>query len=142
MKAIERKCRKIWFAGVHLRDPWCIISGAQNAEAHHILGRNNWPLAYNMDFGVCLSPYWHRAVEGKEKISKEDAFDKMIARIIDVDGPRAEKILKMHNGPKPKVTEPDWHFILAWVKDQYKAIEDMKQWMDADIAQEHGRRYT
>lgn len=142
MKHIELQCRKIWFAGVHLRDPWCIISGAQNPEAHHVMGRNNWPLAFNMDFGVCLSPYWHRAVEGKEpKITKEEAFDEMIARIIDVDEPRAMKILKRREAPELKITEPNWPVVLKWVKRQYATIEAAKQYTE-DLEPDWNRGYN
>lgn len=138
MKNIEKQCRQIAFAAAHLRDGCCQISGDSfDSHCHHLMGRHNWVLAFDVDYLICLSTEWHGKAHGAAA-EKKEMMDKLIARLMQLDEPRATKILKMQAGPKPPICEPVWSDVLTWVKVQYKKIEAAQQWTD-DIEPAPGR---
>ena len=126
----EQQCRTLWFKAVHKRDRCCQICGvAYSVEAHHLLGRSNWPIAYNVKFGVCLCPKHHRMFDSAAA-QRAEAWDKFIGRLELTDPERTALIIKTKESPPPLMRNPDWDDVLAWVKDQYLEIEKDAAWTD------------
>lgn len=122
MTQIEEKCRTIWFRAVHTRDRVCQVCGAAySVEAHHLFGRDNWPVAYNIKFGVGLCGKHHREFDGPADL-REKVWDRFIRRLEIIDPERAALVLRTRESPPPIVHNPDWQSILEWVKDQYDVI--------------------
>jgi len=145
MTSIEKKCRKLWGAGVCLRDGHCQLSGSPVAEAHHLFGRDCWLLCYDMDFGILVSPHHHRMLHGTGGFQygtpieqKETTLKRLVDRLLQIDERRAAKIIKQWERPKPEVSSPCWDNVLQWVTEQHKKIEDEEKF-DEDIEPSFGR---
>ena len=138
MNRVEEKCRVLWFKSVHTRDKVCQVCGVgYSTQAHHLFGRDNWPVAYNVKFGVGLCPKHHREFEAPADL-REKVWDRFIRRLEIIDPDRAALILKTRESPPPIVHNPDWESILEWVTGQYNEIVEQAAYTD-DIEPSYGR---
>ena len=146
MKNIEAKCRRIWFAGVHLRDRHCQITGqSEDKHAHHLFGKGNWVLAFDMDFGACFNTHWHTMFHGTAGFQhgtpaeqKRLAMRTFIDRLVKIDDDRAAKIIRQTERTYQDVSSPCWENVLQWVTEQHKRIADEAHFND-DIEPAFGK---
>jgi len=56
---LKNKADKLWGKRIHERDQSCVVCGSEPAQAHHIIGRKNYRLRWELDNGVLLCPKHH-----------------------------------------------------------------------------------
>lgn len=59
-KTLKNKADKLWREAVWKRDKYqCQVCGKEARNAHHIVGRRNFRLRWEIDNGITLCPYHH-----------------------------------------------------------------------------------
>lgn len=140
MTNAEKKSRELWSKIVKHRDRCCILCGvADNLEAAHIFNKSqgNWVITYDVDFGVTLCN-WKGNDHHQDMPRGSDLFEKVVARIRQVNEVRAEKILAQANKPiAPCIFPFDAKIVKRILKQQWERISK-DNWMDSDIELGHG----
>ena len=142
MTHAETKCRELWSKIVKHRDRWCILCGVANEkalDAAHIFNKSqgNWKISYNVDYGVTLCNYLGND-HHQDMPRGSDLFEKVIARIRQVDEARAEKILAQANKPiAPCVFPFDAKIVRERLSKQYEKIKEFS-WTEDDCFPGHG----
>ena len=142
MTNTEKICRDLWSKIVKHRDRWCILCGLTGEfvlEAAHIFNKSqgNWVITYDIDFGVTLCN--SKGNDCHQDMPRgSDLFEKVVARIRQVDESRAEKILAQANKPiTPCVFPFDPKLVKRILKQQWERVSK-DNWMEADIEPGYG----
>ena len=143
MSNIERRCRELFSRAVRLRDKSCQVCGAADPECHHLilLSQDNWPVRYDIDFGIALCAEDHRLGPNAPHASPEKFRDEVLDRLLNsMSLERAAKLSLYLMTPEPSAPgRPDFKAIRNRLKEEIRELED--DWFyDADIDQVDIRR--
>ena len=58
-KSLKNKADKLWKERIHERDKVCQYCGKQGGQAHHIIGRRNHNVRWDLDNGIVLCSGCH-----------------------------------------------------------------------------------
>jgi hypothetical protein len=121
-------CLKKWAACVLNRDRYCQCCGATGElDPHHLFGRVNWHVAFDVRFGVGVCRACHDVWHGPEN---SDAWERFLGRLRLCDESRALLIETTRETPPKMLPAPDWMDVGRWLDDQRKEIENQVRWND------------